>query len=225
MLLEPFVGQVVMDALTIGNGAENTIFAPVVGVPKDEDGPMTTFVFKFDKAIQAAAYILRREPSREMSYMRLLKVLYIADRESLRQTGRPITGDKNAAMERGPVLSELLDLIKGEHLRSPDWGRFIRRSDYNVQLVDEPGLSNMSRFEIEMLEQVAEEHRMHDEWDMVQYTHDNCPEWKKNAPVEPVRMNWIPLEDLLDALEMSDDLPAITEDIKADQAFAHLFGD
>lgn len=154
----------------------------------------------------------------------MLKILYIADRESLRQTGRPITGDKIAAMKRGPVLSELLYLIKGEHLRSPDWENFIQRSNYNVRLVSEPGLSNMSRFEIETLEQVLEEHRMHDEWDMVQYTHDNCPEWKKNAPEDPVKMNWIPLEDLLEALEMSDDLPAITEDIKADQAFAHLFG-
>ncbi|MBT3198359.1 MAG: SocA family protein [Phycisphaerales bacterium] len=185
---------------------------------------MTTFVFKFDKALQAAAYILRRESSHAMNYMRLLKILYIADRESLRQTGRPITGDRIAAMERGPVLSELLDLIKGEHLRSPDWENFIKRSSYSVQLVDEPGLANMSRFEIETLEKVAEEHRMRDEWDMVQYTHDHCPEWKKNEPVGPVKVNWIPLEDLLDALGMSDDLPAITEDIKADHEFANLFG-
>jgi len=222
-LLRSLVGQDTRDALTI-MGLNDTIFGPVGGVPRDESGAMTIFAFKFDKALQAAAYILRREPSREMSYMRLLKVLYIADRESLRQTGRPITGDRIAAMKRGPVLSELLDLIKGEHLRSPDWARFIQRSDYNVRLVDEPGLSNLSRFEIETLEQVAEEHRMRDEWDMVQYTHDNCPEWKKNEPADPVKMNWIPLEDLLEALGMSADLPAIAENAKADQAFAHIFG-
>lgn len=71
------------------------------------------FAFKFDKALQAAAYLLRRETCREMNYMRLLKVLYLADRESIRESGAPITGDKIAAMERGPVLSGVFDLIKG----------------------------------------------------------------------------------------------------------------
>jgi len=40
------------------------------------------FTFKFDKALQAAAYLLRRESCREMNYMRLIKILYISDRES-----------------------------------------------------------------------------------------------------------------------------------------------
>lgn len=223
MLLRSFVGQAIRDALTI-MGLKGTIFGPVDGAAQDESGAMTMFTFKFDKALQAAAYLLRREPSREMNYMRLLKVLYIADRESLRQTGRPITGDRIAAMRQGPVLSELLDLIKGIHLRCLDWARFIQKNDYNVRLVDEPGLSSLSRFEIETLDRLAEEHRSHDEWAMVQYTHDNCPEWEKNKPADPVKMNWIPLTDLLEALGKSADLPAIEADAKAEQAFAHLFG-
>jgi hypothetical protein len=32
------------------------------------------------------------------------KLLYLADRESLKKTGRPITGDRVVAMEHGPVL-------------------------------------------------------------------------------------------------------------------------
>lgn len=181
------------------------------------------FVFKFDKSLQAAAYILRRQSSREMNFMRLLKILYIADRESLQQTGRTITGDKIAAMDKGPVLSEVYNLIKGEHIRSPDWGKFIHRSDYNVQLIDEPGQANMSRFEIETLEQVAEKHHMHGELDLVKFTHENCPEWKKNRPIDPIKMNWICLEDSLDAVGQSDNLQTIIEDIKADKAFTQLF--
>ena len=180
------------------------------------------FAFKFDKAIQAAAYLLRREPSREMNYMRLIKILYIADRESIRQTGRPITGDRVAAMKQGPVLSELLDLIKGTHLDCPKWGSFVQRDTYNVRLVGEPGLANLSRFDIEMLERVAEERRSHDEWEMVEFTH-KFPEWQKNAPEGDSR-NWISFADILDAVGRSADLPLIEEEAKADCAFMRLFG-
>jgi len=179
------------------------------------------FAFKFDKTIQAAAYLLRRESSREMNYMRLLKILYIADRESIRKTGRPITGDRVAAMKQGPVLSEILDLIKGVHLHSPVWAQFIQRDEYNVRLVGEPGQANLSRFEIETLERVAEEHRSHDEWQMVEFTH-KFPEWQKNDPGD--LRKWVPFEDVLEAVGRLADLPEIEEDAKADQAFARLFG-
>ncbi len=182
------------------------------------------FMFKFDKALQAAAYLLRRESSREMNYMRLLKVLYVVDRESIRLTGQPITGDRIAAMKRGPVLSDIFDLIKGEHLKSPEWARTILREQYNVRLVNDPGQASLNRFEIETLERIAEECRALDEWGMVQYTHDHCPEWTKNAPKESEKMKWIPLADLLDAVGRSGDLPDIEADARVDREFARLFG-
>jgi uncharacterized phage-associated protein len=61
--------------------------------------------------------LLRQDGVRCMNYMRLLKLLYIADRESLPRTGRPIVGGPVIAMERGPVLEEVFDLIRGT---SPD---------------------------------------------------------------------------------------------------------
>lgn len=182
---------------------------------------MFRFKFKFDKALQAAAYLLRREPVHEMNYMRLLKVMYCADRESIRSTGRPISGDRFAAMERGPVLSAVLDLIKGTHLRSPDWTRFILREDYNVRLVDDPGQAALSKFEIETLERVAEENRGRDEWEMVDLTH-GFPEWIKNNPGDSSK--WIPLEDVLEALGRSGDLDEIKKEAEADRAFERIFG-
>jgi len=180
------------------------------------------FAFKFDKALQAAGYLLRREPARQMNYMRLLKVLYIADRESIRQTGRSITGDRATAMERGPVLSEVFDIIKGTHLRSPDWSNFIERNAYDVRLVQGPGVAKLSRFEIEVLEQVAEENRTRDEWAMVEFAH-TLPEWRKNDPGKSSK--WIPLHDILEAVGRPADQADIEKDAKADRAFARLFGE
>ena len=180
------------------------------------------FAFKFDKALQATAYLLRREPSKEMNYMRLLKVVYIADRESLRHTGRPITGDRTVAMKQGPVLSQLLNLIKGDDLRSPEWAEFIQRDEYKIRLAKDPGQPSLSRFEIETLERIAEENRSRDEWDMVEYTH-TFEEWQANKP-SGKSSNPIPLADILKAVERSSDALAIEEDAQADQAFERLFG-
>ena len=56
------------------------------------------FQFNRAKAIQATAFLLKTRPSHKDSYMRLLKILYVADRESLQETGTTITGDKFISM-------------------------------------------------------------------------------------------------------------------------------
>src|SRR5438105_4403367 len=63
------------------------------------------FKFNLKKTVQAAAEFLRHEPGKQMSRLRLIKLLYIADREALLETGRPITSDTIVAMKHGPVLS------------------------------------------------------------------------------------------------------------------------
>ncbi len=72
-------------------------------------------IFRIDtrKAIEAAATLLRLAPHRIMGRKRLLALLYIADRESLKRRGRPIVGGRLCAMDYGPIHSEVYDLIKG----------------------------------------------------------------------------------------------------------------
>ena len=71
-----------------------------------------TFRFDFLKTLQASGVLLQLDANR-MAYIRLLKLLYIADRELLAETGRTLTGDEAVAMKNGPVLSRVYDLIKG----------------------------------------------------------------------------------------------------------------
>ena len=75
-----------------------------------------TFRFSFEKRLQAAGVLLGLDGDR-MERIRLLKLLYIADRELLAETGRTITGDRVVAMDHGPVLSQVYDLIKGQASR------------------------------------------------------------------------------------------------------------
>jgi uncharacterized phage-associated protein len=73
-----------------------------------------SFRFVVRKTVQAAALLLSHEPNQTTEYLRLLKLLYIADRESLKETERPIAGDRADSMKLGPVLSQTYDLIKPE---------------------------------------------------------------------------------------------------------------
>ena len=68
---------------------------------------MLDFTFNLTKAAQATALLLHGRPARRMSYLRVLKLLYLADREMLTQKLRTITGDQPIAMKKGPVLVHL----------------------------------------------------------------------------------------------------------------------
>ncbi|MFW6255844.1 MAG: Panacea domain-containing protein [Candidatus Sumerlaeota bacterium] len=185
---------------------------------------MIKYSFDFEKTLQAVALILRREKSREMNYMRLIKLLYLADRKSIEETGEPITGDRVFAMQRGPVLSELLNLVKGTSYRSPDWDQYIQKDQYNIELKEgkDPGVLALSPYEIETIENILQENINHDEWDMVEITH-NLAEWIKNAPGKTGR-NEIAVEDILQALGKLDEKEEIEKEIAMRKSMAKIFG-
>jgi len=75
---------------------------------------MTTMRFTFDprRTAQAAEWLLHRHDGL-LTRGHLLKLLYLADRQCLIESGAPITGDYMVSMNQGPVLSITYDLIKG----------------------------------------------------------------------------------------------------------------
>ncbi len=136
--------------------------------------------FNIDKTIQAAAYLLKRKPDHSENYMRLLKLLYLADRTSLEKRGMPICGDTPYAMKRGPVPSVTLELIRGKDPCSDRWDRFIQRIDFDVRLKTDPGNLHLSHAELGILDQVAQRFRNFDEWALVHWCHKYIPEYEKN---------------------------------------------
>ena len=158
------------------------------------------FTFDLDKTIQAAAQLLRLEMGQQMSRLRLLKLLYIADRESLRDTGWPITGDSVIAMKHGPVLGTFYDVIKGEDARGPTLDRYIGQQGYQLTLIEDPGKGRLNRYEIRKLQELSDCYRNASDWDIAEETHE-FEEWKANDPGNSSRP--IPLEDILSALGYS----------------------
>lgn len=181
--------------------------------------------FDIRKTIEAAAYLIKRQDCQIENYMRLIKLLYLADRLSLKERGVAICGGDVYAMPRGPVISPALDLIKGIDSRSAQWSEWIERRGYSVQVKKDPGTVSLSRAELKILERIADEFRLFDEWDIVEWCHENLPEYQKNweAKGEQNRKR-IQLEDVLEAIGRSQDRAAIIAGINESAAFDKLFG-
>lgn len=179
--------------------------------------------FKIEKASQAVGVLFRSDQVDRMSYLRLLKLLYIADRESLGETGWSITGDRFVAMDNGPLLSHTYDLIMGRHVGTPAWNEFFHTAHYWLVKEKEPDVAKLSKYEIGKLQEVARRYEDCNEWDMVEITH-GFGEWKKNVPsaksVKP-----IPLEDILEGLGREELLESILQERKDREAYDKIFGE
>lgn len=157
------------------------------------------FHFRYGKAAQAVASLLRPEPHRRMNYYRLLKLLYIADRQSVIETGRPIIGGRLVAMKRGPLHSATLDLMQGKDPATAEWSQYFRTDHYEVEMISDPGNSDLSRREIDMIGRVRAEHESEDEWQ-------------------------VPFDDLLAAVGRQGDAAAIEQDAREKAVFDRVFG-
>ncbi len=159
-------------------------------------------LFHFDpqKTTQAAAVLLSLE-GRVMDRIRLLKLLYLADRELLIARGRPITGDEAVAMNRGPVPSHTYHLIRGDEQSPEDWGRHIRSVAKKVILMGDPGHGELSRTEIETLERVSDRYRSLTTAGLSALTHEFA-EWRDNFIPDTARP--IPWVEVLQAAGRAD---------------------
>lgn len=184
--------------------------------------------FGFDrrKSIQAVAFLLKTRPGRSDNYMRLLKILYIADRESILETGTPITGDRFACMKHGTMLSRLLNLVR--HEDSPlldecdrkEWDTyFVREEEYNIRLLDDPGVGALCDYETSKLRDVADRYRDSSQWDMRDVTH-GLPEYYDPGETSDL----ISLRYFLEAVGMGDKADQIIKDAEDCASLARLIG-
>lgn len=169
------------------------------------ESPTMLHIMRFDplKATQAAAVVLRFHACR-ISRLRLMKILVIADREALAETLEQITADQVIAMDHGPVLSQIYDMLKGESAYSPMWNHYVKQegNTQNHHLISDPGVGSLSKYEIEKIQDVCDRFRNNNDYDLAHLTH-TFPEWQKNRPPEKSSRR-IPLSDILEALGIAD---------------------
>jgi uncharacterized phage-associated protein len=143
-------------------------------------------LFNERRTAQAAAFMLSRAGG-QLPLIKLLKLLYLAERKSLKEYGEPITGDKLGSMDNGPVLLTTLNHINGQ-IKSCEggWDSWISdRAGHNVALRDpsmirspEQDLTALSDSDLEVLGSIWGEFGHLGKWVLVEYTHEALGEWQ-----------------------------------------------
>lgn len=133
------------------------------------------------KAAQMAGYILHRN-GKKMAYLKLLKLLYLAERDAVSRWGESMSGDSFVSMPHGPVLSFTYDMITGASRLENGWNKYISgQANYEVSLkVQSPERDTwdeLSNAELDILENTYQAFKNLDKWQLVDYTHEHCPEW------------------------------------------------
>ena len=121
-----------------------------------------------------------------MPHLKLMKLMYLCERESMNRCGFPMTGDHFVSMKHGPVLSLTLNHINGyapanEH---DGWASWISDKADNKVAIARPfsldDLDQISRADMAVLIDVWNKVGHMSKFELVAYTHDpkNCAEWR-----------------------------------------------
>lgn len=147
-------------------------------------------MFNEAKTAQMAAYLLRKSGGR-MKYIKLMKLLYLADREAMLRTGDSMTHDRYFSMQRGPVLSRTLELFQGK-APGARWSDLLTTSSYQTRLVRElndDDIDELSPLNMQIMDEIYDEFGAMPWAELCDWTHQNCGEWtnpgRSNYPIEP----------------------------------------
>jgi len=177
--------------------------------------------FDPNRVTQAAAFLVNCSGSKRMQYLKLLKLLYFADRESLREKGYPITGDEAYAMDYGPVLTRVYDYIKCEiRAGAGVWSRCFRTIGYDIELVSDPGTGELSKYDRRILATIHETYKDRDGFDVSRLSHD-FPEWTEMYKGENTSTP-IPVDRTLAALGI--EIQNLQEQIEKERSYFQYFG-
>lgn len=146
-------------------------------------------MFDDRKVGQVAAYFLDAAGGR-LPVIKLVKLIYLADRESLDRYGLPITFDRLVAMPHGPVNSQTYDCIQGAVDRA-GWNEWVsERVGHDLTLrkpITRDALDELSNAELAALSAVWERFGPMPKWTLRDWTHDNCAEWRDpNGSSRPI---------------------------------------
>lgn len=169
------------------------------------------------KAAQAVNFFLQESASDPRSvdgdmYLKLIKLLWAADRFSLRNFGSEVTEDHYSAMPYGPVASKTYSLILAckpgtsvdtRWTSEPDaqwWKEHFETRKYAINTVADPGSDYLSRADILMLETAYRHFRETGRFETASNISHIYPEWSKAFKPQASRKSFD-----IDTLDFFDD--------------------
>lgn len=187
-------------------------------------------MFDLKKAAHVAAYLLWKGGG-EMSSLKLMNLMYLAEKQFLLQHDERLTGDAMVSMPKGPVLSGVCDCFMGGHEYWCSWVKNPR--NYNLALGDtikvnqEDPLDTFDELSLadqKTLDAVYAEFGSMNCWQLGRLLRDPgfCPEWEdpqgSSSPIPPSALlikngkTEAQVDAILLKLAEEDDLLTVTRD-------------
>ena len=174
--------------------------------------------FNERKATQLASRLLQYVEGRPYNRLALIKLIYLVDRMAFDRRGMAVSTDVYYSLPHGPIVSEILNLAKGESGREEGfWSQHIRPSgQYDVVLAEATAYDDLSEFEMNLADEVFGQYGSltwqeirdlsHDLPEYVEPSEDECGERR-------VRLS---VGDILRAMKKTDDeIERAQENLKA----------
>ncbi|MBA2589065.1 MAG: SocA family protein [Alphaproteobacteria bacterium] len=160
--------------------------------------------FRSEKAAQFSALFVQREGGR-IDKLKLVKLLYLAERESTAERGRPIFYDEFYSLDHGPIGTHALDALNKDSRDNALWANYITvqsRKDIAAATKTKPQeMDQISKSDFAILENVWKKFGWMTASQVRNWTHLNCPEY-----VEPPKGSNLPItyEALYKALKYDE---------------------
>ena len=121
----------------------------------------------------------------ELYFLKLMKLMYLAERKSYQLYAEPIVGDRMVSMNYGPVLSNTYNLIKtgSNQVAEGGWETWVSDAEnYKLKLRKSlnsiEDLPMLSEAQIEIVYSIWSEFKDYDRFELAKHTHNICPEWE-----------------------------------------------
>lgn len=128
------------------------------------------------KIIQVISYLLQKE--KRMNYMKLIKLVYFADKLHLKKYWKTITNDVYFALPKWPLGSLTSDIIKSPEQLNLEWELPFEKDWFDLktktQITDFDRISELERQDLDKIYDIF---WWYSEWKLVELTH-NYKEWR-----------------------------------------------
>ena len=180
-------------------------------------------MFKESKTAQMSAYFLQNADHKRMPHLKLMKLLYLADRESISRYDVAMTGDNYFSLPHGPILSRTKDLMDGYSRKDSTWPQLIAdKRNYEVAIAQpnqDYSFDELSPADTELLDFIWDKFGAMDQWEITDYTHEHCHEWTdpdgSHIPIS--------IREIASALgKTKSDIKVLDENLAIEQNLARL---
>ena len=150
--------------------------------------PEAALGFDHLKSVQTIAYFVRKDGG-SAEKLKLVKLLYLAERLSFKKRGRPMNFDSYFSLPHGPVVSSALNGM--DHLLdNPAWDALSLASNKrDIAIVADVAEDRLSRADLSILESTWAEFGGMSASQLRNWTHENCAEYAevdlgKSLPID-----------------------------------------